>query len=284
MTAVAPQGRRARCGSVVGQLAMGDAWRLARHPFVLAGVALGLVMLWGTGTRINGAFEVLSGYGLMPVAIGTCLAGHLLASRGRRNGTTELISTLPATARTRALAVLTALAGSLAVACAYLAVALVTVTAWDGVPVALGEGIVMLRPAGVELLQGVLAVAFFGVLGITLGTWVPSRAVPPVLLAALLFTFTVLGWNAEGWLRWALPITHHEQDVLEWVQVTPTWGYSVTDGYDRVAMAWHVGYVAALTGLVAAVGLLRHDRGRMVVAATAVLGALTVVLSMVQVP
>jgi hypothetical protein len=270
--------------AVVAPLAVSDAWRLVRHPLVLAGVALGLVMLWGTGGRINGAFELLMGYGLMPLAIGTCLAGHLMASRDHRNGTTELAGTLPTRASTRVLASFAALTGPLAVAVAYLCVALAVVSAWDGVPVALEEGIVMLQPAAVELLQGLVSVVFFGVLGVTLGAWIPSRALPPVLLAALLFLFTVLGWNADGWLRWALPLTHHEQRVLEWVQVTPSWGYSVTDGYDRVAMAWHVGYLTALSGLVAAVGVLRHDRSRRLGAGAVVLAALAAALSVVQVP
>lgn len=237
MTALAASAARVARRPVVAQLAAGDAWRLARHPFVLVGVALGLVMLVGTGFRTNGAFELLSGYRLLPVALGTSLAGHLLASRDHRNGTKELSDTLPTPAGPRALAMLFAMAGPLLVGVAYLGVAIVVVAAWDGVPVAIGDGIVMLRPAPVELAQGLLAVAFFGAFGVTLGSWIPSRAVPPVLLAAMLFTFTVLGWNAEGWwLRWALPITHHEQRVLEWVQVTPSWGYSATDGYDRVAL------------------------------------------------
>lgn len=269
---------------VIAQLAAVDAWRLVRHPFVLAGVALGLVMLVGTGFRINGAFELLSGYGLMPVAIGTALAAHLLASRDHRNGTRELADALPTPARPRALAMLLAVTGPLLVGVAYLVVVIVVVAAWDGVPVAIGDDIVMLRPAPVEWAQGLLAIAFFGALGVTLGTWIPSRAVPPALLAAMLFTFTVLGWSAEGWLRWALPVTHHEQRVLEWVQLTSSWGYSATDGYDRVALAWHDAYVAALSGLIAAVGLLRHGRSRLLVAATVLLAALTAVLSVVQVP
>ncbi len=284
MTALATSAARVGRRPIVAQLAADDAWRLARHRFVLVGVALGLIMLVGTGSRTNGAFELLSGYGLLPVALGTALAGHLLASRDHRNCTRELAKALPTPAGPRALAMLFAMAGPLLVAVAYLVVAIVVVAAWNGVPVAIGDGIVMLRPAPVELAQGLLAIAFFGALGVTLGTWIPNRAVPPLLLAAMLFTFTVLGWSAEGWLRWALPITHHEQRVLEWVQVTSSWGYSATDGYDRVALAWHDAYVAALSGLIAAVGLLRHGRGRLLVAATVLLAALTAVLSVVQVP
>lgn len=270
--------------AVVRTLVRADIGRLARHPFVLVGAALAVVMVVGTGDRVNGAFETLSGYGLMPVAIGTCAAGHLLASRADRSGTAELWTSLPTAATRRTQAALLALAGPLTVAVGYLTFGVVLVGAWNGVPVALADGVVALRPHPVELAQGVLAVAFFGALGVALGTWLPSRAVPVVVVAALLLTFTVVGWSADGWLRWALPITHHDQHNLGWVQVTPSWGYSITDGYDRVAMAWHLSYVVALTALAAAVALLRHRRARSAVAATAGLAVLAAALSIVQVP
>lgn len=270
--------------AVVRTLVPADARRLARNPFVLAGTALGVVMVVGTGDRVNGAFETLFGYGLMPLAIGTCVAGHLLASRPYRSGTAELWTSLPTPATRRTVAALLALAGPLLLALGYLAFAAALVGAGDGVPVALADGVVALQPHPVELAQGVLGVAFFGALGIALGAWLPNRAVPVVILGVLLFIFTVLGWNAAGWLRWALPITHHDEQNLGWVQVNPSWGYSIADGYDRVAMAWHDAYVAALTGLAAAVALLRHHRSRLVVATTAGLGALAAVLSFVQVP
>lgn len=265
-------------------LAAADARRLARHPFVLAGAALGVVMVAGTGARVNGAFEVLLGYGLMPLAIGTCLAAQLLTSRSRRNATTELEAAVAADAEVRTFGALAALTGPLVVAVVYLVIALVWVQAWNGVPVALADGIRDITMHPVELAQGLVGVAFFGALGAALGAWVPSRFVPPVLLAALLFVFTVLGWSAQGWVRWALPLTHHETVSLQWVQVTPRYGYGVVAGYDRVALAWHVAYVGALTALMAVVALLRHRRDRSAFAAAGLLAALTVVLSVVQVP
>lgn len=261
-----------------------DAARLARHPFVLAGLSLGVVMIVATGHRINGAFETLLGYGLMPVAIGTCVAGHLVASRPHRSRTAELWHTLPTSAETRTLGALLAVGGPVLVAVAYLAFAAALVGAWNGVPVALAEGIVGLRPHPVELAQGLLSVLCFGAFGVAAGMWLPRRAVPVIMAAGLLVTFTVVGWSADGWLRWALPLTHHDGQNLGWVQVTPRWGYSITDGYDRVAMAWHDAYVLTLAGLAAAVALLRHRHGRAMAIATVGLVGVAALLSIVQMP
>ncbi len=87
--------------AVVRSLGRAEAWRLVRSPFVVAGFALSLVMIGTAGARVNAAFELLSGYGLMPLAIGTCLAGQLLASREARNATTELTTTAPAARSSR---------------------------------------------------------------------------------------------------------------------------------------------------------------------------------------
>lgn len=271
-------------GAVARALATVDAVRFARHPVVLAGLAFGLVITVTTGHRVNGAFEQLLGYGLVLVAVGAAVAGHLLASRPWRARTAELWRTLPTPAQERTLGALLAVTGPVLVAVAYLLFAAVFVRAWEGVPVALAEGVVSLRPHPVELAQGILAVACLGAIGVALGTWLPSRAVPVLLLAGLLLIFTLVGWTAEGWLRWALPMTHHDQEGLGWVQAAPSWGYSITDGYDRVAMAWHDAYVAALTGLAASVALLRHRRGRLVVGATVVFSGLTAFLSVAQLP
>lgn len=68
-------------------------------------------------------------------------------------------------------------------------------------------------------------------------------------------------WLTPGVLVFISPCssTSRADSCVSFIQrpelaVTPSWGYSATNGYDRVAMAWHVGYVAALSGLVAAGG------------------------------
>lgn len=269
---------------VLGNLALAEAWRLARHPFVLAGAALGLLMMVTGSQQMNAAFELLLGFGVMPLCIGTCLAAHLLASRDARNNTAEVSNALPTPAARRTLGWLAALGGPLLLAAVCVAVGATALGAWDGVPVALHRGPTNLLLHPSELAQGVIGVAFFGALGIALGTWVPSRATLVVLLGALLVMFTVVGWAADGWFRWALPVTHHEYGISRWVQATPGAGYNVVEGYDRVALSWHLGYTAAFAALLGALAVLRHDRSHRTVAAVGITAVATLALAIVQVP
>ncbi len=156
-------------------------------------------------------------------------------------------------------------------------------SAWDGLPVALVGGTTQLVPHPAELAQGVVTVVFFGAVGVAVGTWVPSRLTIPVVVAGLLVTFTIAGWYAEGWARWALPATHHDYGASQWVQLPNGEGYSIVTGYDRAALSWHIAYVMSFTALVGAVALLRRARSGRVIVATSLLAAATAVLSFIQV-
>lgn len=288
-----PPGESVASDVVVGSLARRETLRLVRHPLVVGGALLSLLMLaTGSGERggsgdavqVNAAFEMLLGYALMPLAIGTCLACQLLASRDVRDGTLELTGTLPAPPVHRMIAGLAALMGPLVLAAVVILIGATLLSAWDGVPVALTSGTANLVPHPAELAQGVVAVAFFGALGLAFGAWLPSRVTLVVLLAALLFLFTVVGWYSTGWARWALPMTHHEYGVSRWVQATEGAGYNVVTGYDRVALSWHIAYVAMFTLLLGAVAALRTTRTRTVAVVTTLLAVATVFLSLVQMP
>lgn len=278
---------------IVRSLARRETLRLVRHPLVVGGALLSLLMLaTGSGERagsgdagqVNAAFEMLLGYAVMPLAIGTCLACQLLASRDIRDGTVELAGTLPAPAVHRMIATIAALVGPVVLAAVVVLIGATLLSAWDGVPVALTTGTTNLVPHPAELAQGVVGVAFFGALGLAFGAWLPSRATLVVLLAVLLFVFTVVGWYSTGWARWALPMTHHEYGVSRWVQATEGAGYNVVSGYDRVALSWHIAYVAMFTLLLGALAALRKTRTRTVAAVTVVTAAATVFLSFVQMP
>jgi hypothetical protein len=279
-------------GRPVGGVALGavlaigrlEAVRLARHPLPLLGAALGLLLMLTQTQKVSGAFQALSGYALLPLAGGTCAAAHLLASRERRDRTGELCSALPVRAHLRAVAMLLALAGPLALAVVVLSVGVVASSAWDGVPVPIGGVIELLRPAPVELAQGVLTVALLGTLGLLLGSWVPTRALGPVILVGVALLATLVAWSAEGWFRWLLPVTHHERAVLGWVQAEPGWGYSVVSGFDRVAMGWHVAYLAALTTLLGCLLVVRHRRTAVLAGATVAVAVAAGALSVLQVP
>lgn len=292
--ATAPRNVTARgSDGVVASLSRREALRLVRHPLVVAGALLSLLMLaTGSGERggpndaeqVNAAFEMLLGYAVMPLAIGTCLACQLLASRDVRDRTVELTESLPAPAAHRMIAGMAALVGPVVLAVIVILVGATLLSAWDGVPVALTTGTSNLVPHPAELAQGVVAVAMFGALGLAFGAWLPFRAALVVLLAVLLFLFTVVGWYSTGWARWALPMTHHDYGVSRWVQATEGGGYNVVSGYDRVALSWHIAYVAVFALLLGAVAVLRTTRTRKVVGWTVLLAVATLSLSIVQMP
>jgi hypothetical protein len=274
VTALAQRAGAPPAGGVARALARGDAWRLARHPSVLVGAALSGAAFALTGSQVGHAFTLLSGQGLLPLAVGTLLAAQQRASHDRRHRTVELETAAPTPAGTRTVAVLLALAGPLAVATCCLVVGWVAAAGWAGLPVALPDGIARVQLTPVEVAQGVVGVALFGAIGVALGTWVPRWALRPLLLLILAAAATTgLGVqpgthpvDEGGWMPWVLPFAHHATGVVDVIRTPDGGWYEVVEGYDRVALAWHVGYVASLATCVGCLAVLRRARSARLVA------------------
>lgn len=246
--------------------------RLLRHPAYLAGIALSFVFLFVVREAVQGTpdvpFVVWTGLGLYPVAAGTFFATFAAALRSRRHGTDELYGTKPTPDVIRTVGHLVALAWAAGGGVVLLGLAAVYHRLWDGVMVPMPDGVVPIVPHIVELALGPVTVILFGVLAVAVARWIPSLLALPVAAVALLVHFVTGSWGLGGTFRWFLPITNH-QTSAGWVQVTPSYGYDIVESFDRVALAWHDGYMLALATVLAAVALLRHGRtaGRLAVLA-----------------
>ena len=122
----------ARGARALPALAGAECRLLLRHPAVVAGAAIALLIAVA-GSGVDFGVLVLSGACLVPPAVGTLVATNLGGSRSRRHGTDELFDTLPVPAATRAGAQLASVAGTVILAAALLGVA-ATVVALRGGP------------------------------------------------------------------------------------------------------------------------------------------------------
>lgn len=271
MTAVAAP-RAARAGRQLPSgariaLALGRAegWRLLRHPAHLAGLAMSaaflLVLHETVGDTRDVPMVVWAGIGLYPLAAGTFLATFTATIRSRRHGTDELYATQPASDAARTAGHLVAVAWAVVAGVVLLAVAAVRHQLWDGVLVHTPDGLTPTVPTWVELAAGPLVVLLLGVLAVAVGRWAPSLLAMPIAAVVLLVHLVTGSWGIGGTARWFLPLVTHEVST-EWVQVTPSSGYGIVEGWQRSELAWHEGYLLALTAVFVAVALLRHGRTR----------------------
>lgn len=290
MTAAAAAAAPAAAASarpVVLQLALAEARRLVRHPIVLAGVALSLAGTVAAAlTPYQQAAELrfvfLSGAGHWPLAVGAFLAANLTAVRTRRHGSAELEDTTVTGPARRTVGVLVAMAAPTAWGLALLAVGSVLLGAWDGVEIHTPEGFLTRSMHPAELAQGPLVVGAMAVLGVAFGRWVPSRLVGPLMLVPAVIGFFHATWRFEAPVWRFAPVMVHEHPV-GWIQVTPSSGYSIIDGFAIGDLAWHLVYLVGLIVLLAAVAIARFDaspRVRLAGAAGLLLAALGGVLQL----
>ncbi len=152
---------------VLGSLGRVEAFRLARHPVVLAGV-VGAVVLLVEQTRGSVArwwvTDVRLGTALLFVGVAVLYAGHLAAGRAQRDGLGELYESFPTSAATRIGAHLVALVAPVAASAAFVAIAV----GWLDSNGAIGSPRVSVLAGGLAL------VAFLGALGVALGRWAPG--------------------------------------------------------------------------------------------------------------
>ena len=204
-------------GSLIA-LAGVEARRLLRHPLVAAGLALGVVAIV-TGARRDGQTQsfLLMGLAVLPLALGTFAAANLATLRARRDGSEELLDTLPQDVRTRTAAQLLAVLAMLPLAAALLAGAYLLFGAADGLII--GADGARRTPAAVELAQGPLLVLSLGAVGVFLGRVAPVTALGLMLVVVIVFAEVPLAaWAPDTPLRWAVPL------VNDMIAVPDTWG------------------------------------------------------------
>jgi hypothetical protein len=167
-----------RLRTVLG-LATVEASVLVRSPLVLAGLFAGGVVVWvrfGAAEPVwwNAAWQI--GEGQLVLALVVLVAAQLAAGRARRDATTDLYASFPATAGTRTLAHLAGLAGAVPASLVLIGAA-AAVAQWRG---AIGV------PSVAVLAGGVLLVIVAGAVGTAVGIRFP-HPLAGVLAAIVLF-------------------------------------------------------------------------------------------------
>lgn len=244
-----------RVARVWPALARREGRHLLRHPALVAGAALSAV-LCAVATGVDFATLSLSGFALLPLTLGTAVATNLTALRDRRNGTEELFDSLPTGRRIRTAGHLASVGWAAALAMLLLAVAAVVVAARGGPQVRFPDGVVRHRAMlPVELAQGPLAVAAYGLVGAALGRLVPTHGVAPALAVAPLVL-------SRFGLPWVTPVVNHSVSVPGgyWPhpEIAPR---TELVGFDLTLLAWHLVYLAGLAALAVAAALWKRRVG-----------------------
>lgn len=263
-------------------LARAETRHVLRHPaFVAGAVGSAIVLaLGGVAARIDFSTLVLSGFGCLPLGIGTFVAMNLISRRDSRSGTEELLETLPRTSRTRTLAQLLAVAAAVSVAAAAVVVTAVVVVALGGPEVRFATGVERRMPTAPELAQGPLAVAALGMAGAAVGRLIPTAMLAPVLAVVLLVSMV-----PEGALRWFAPIVNPAETVPGGYWPHP----EIAPRTELVtlnveSLAWHLLYLVGVAGLAGAGAIGRHRVTPSVLMAAAAALALAVSGGVLQLP
>ncbi|MDA8317122.1 MAG: hypothetical protein M0010_18425 [Actinomycetota bacterium] len=152
---------------VLGSLGRVEAFRLGRHPIVLAGV-VGAVVLLVAQTRGSVArwwvADVHLGTALLFVGVAVLYAGYLATARAVRDGLADLYESFPTSATKRIGAHLVALMAPVVASAAFVVIAV----GWLDAQGAIGSPRVSVLAGGLAL------VALLGALGVALGRWAPG--------------------------------------------------------------------------------------------------------------
>jgi hypothetical protein len=181
--------RAPRLRTVLG-LATVEASLLARSLPVLAGLAAGGAVVWSLIGRAEPLWWNVGwriGFGQLILAMTVLAAAQLAAGRARRNAMADLYASFPATAGTRTLAHLAALAGAAPASLLLIGAAAVVVRLRGAIG---GPGIAV--PTG-----GLLLVIAAGAAGVALGTRFPHP------LAGMLGALALFLSSGQSHLPWA---------------------------------------------------------------------------------
>lgn len=247
-------------------LALSEAWRLIRHPLMLVGGGITLLVTLLSLARSPGTrFDAVTAAPTFYAGVFVILAANLVATRDSRSGATEMLASAPTSPVRRTLSLILA-AVAPAVACAGL------VLLADAYLRATGGYVV--APNGWYLAQTPLTIFGAGLLGILVARWLPYRAAPYLVVVGVI-TANVIASNH--------PETIHTLGLyVAWERFVPAGGWA---GLYPGSVSLHTGYLAGLCAL-AATCALAHDarRRRVFVLAAAVIVAGTAVSAWTQLP
>lgn len=254
---------------VVLGLARSEAWRLLRHPVMVAGFALWITFAVDTvlhPIKVVQASEIVDGMLSFFPGVPALLAAHMVATRDRRAGTGDLLATTPARAEERVRALCLAALGPALVAL------LLNVVAFAWLET---SGSFAVTPPVAHVVQAPLTVLGACLLGTMVGVWAPSPVAPVLTMIAMVGLHVGVAERTTAqlfaplvmWADWG------PYDGSVWVRWFPG---------DPV---WHDAYVLGLCGLAAAGAVFRvaERRSRVLPLGLASL-ALTVVAGLVQLP
>lgn len=284
----------------VACLARAEGVRLVRNPALW--VALGLTGWWlevamrgnpAIGSAPLSKLLLLVGYGFVLPGLVLFVAVVMAVLRGRLEHTEELLGTLAVGPDRRSLAHVLANVGPmvLMMLATIVILAVIRPGASLGVDVDLVEsGVVeFARPNVAQLLQGPLAVLAFTTLAVALVRWIPTWLVivptPFFFMVQILFFGLYLGTTpgAANWIGVGGLLSHGVVNG-PWIgcgEFDATCQITVS-GFDHATPWWHLGYLVALTGLFAAIALVRHRRDTRTWVAFGVSSAVVVALAVVQ--
>jgi hypothetical protein len=270
----------------VRALARIEGPRLLRHPAFVAGAVLSVFFsIMMVTDNVGGAYQLLMGTAIVPLAAGTLLAANLAALRNLRSDTVELQGPLPARPLATTLAHLLSIAWATAAAILFVTVAFVLIGAADGVEVdVVGRTAV---PSAFELAQGPAAVTVAGAAGVALARMVPQLVASSLAVVVLLAGDMMLSSQSrETALAWFAPVVN-TADVApdtEWPCYRPEERGCEVLGFHHVSAGWHLLYLAGVAGVLVAFALIR-DHERRLARRIGVAGLLTVVVAgVLQIP
>ena len=278
--------RRPRVAPIVRALTQIEGPRLLRHPAFVAGVTLSVFFsIMMVKDNVGGAYQLLMGAAIVPLAAGTLLAANLAALRSLRSDTIELQGPLPARPVATTLAHLLSIAWAAAAAVVFVATAYVLTGATDGIEVdAVGRTAI---PSAFELAQGPATVAVAGAAGVALARVVPHLAASALLAIVLLAGNLLLSsMSRDTGLAWFAPVVN-TADVgpdTVWPCYRPVEPGCEVLGFHTVSAGWHLLYLAGLLGVLVALALIPDHERRLASRIGAVGLCAVVVAGVLQIP
>jgi hypothetical protein len=238
--AVVVPGPRLRCVLALTRI---EGRRLVTHPAILVGP--GLLVLTGARGPEALRFLFLSGIGFFVIGLGTLLAASICASRSLRDGTGELLESLPLRAADRTAAHLLSVAFPLTATLAIAGVLAMATRPWPGASARLDIEPRLIMHGLPDFALGPLLVGFLGVTGVLLARWFSTPVAVPVAIGGIIAmnTLTDLSPGALHWLN-------------------PGASYSTTAFEPASVMTWHLAYVSGFILLVGLGALIRRPRSR----------------------
>jgi hypothetical protein len=253
----APVPATAPVRAVIPQLAVGEARRLLRHPLML--LALGFwvfttAMSFLQDIKVVQAFEMVTSTLSFFPGIPAVLVAHMVVTRDRRAGTTDLLTATPARREERVWAM----------GLASTAPAALTLLLNVGLYAALrATGVFEQVPTVWHVVQAPLTVLGACLLGVMVAVWAPNLIAPVVTMVALVAAHLAISERSPAMLFGT---------AIFWVDWGPFDG-SVWVGLHPGSAAWHQLYLVGLCGMALAGAVVRVAERRTV---PVVLGILSV--------